>query len=651
MRRSRRRLRLRISVFTFILAVSVAFISAAPNISAKARPKWFDPDRHLGLDNVKPGMKGYGLSVFSGTKVERFDFKVLDVIRKWRPKQAVILIEATGQDLKRTGIISGMSGSPVYLKDPADGKDKMIGAVAYGFSYTRPGPAIGGVQPIEQMLEVGGGEPIAKPQTSSGGKPGILTRRLLANMPATTADKPRSEHFQFPSDRYTVAGLIDVDLSRKYAGKNRARGFASGLVPLATPLCVTGLADQLASPVADLLTECNLMMVQGLGAGGSVSSNAKIVPAAAVFVPYVQGDMNWDAVGTVTELIGNHVWVFGHGMGSPSEMRIKMPLSAGVIHTVVATLASSFKLGSAGKPIGTFYVNEGSAVYGRLGKAPAMPAISVIVNSDNTRREYNYKILQDRFYTPLLTLLCTGNSILARSGLPELYTLEYKAVIHFETLGKLELSNTSSDGSILSSLLDVVDPIDIMLNNAFAREKTVKVDVEINVRPESTRVKMLRAHLDKISYRPGEKATINLKLQKYRGKKFDYELAFTVPDDVPDGVYKVRLGGLDTALVQDRKGYPHLYEPTNLQELFSLIKRVSRFQANRIYLAFDKKRPGLGIHKQTLLDLPSSKLAQLRDADTGLVSNITSVERIDYPCPFVLADTTTLRLTVSRETQ
>src|SRR5437762_10363683 len=102
--------------------------------------------KFMSVDEIRPGMKGFGKTVFQGTKIEQFDVELLGVLKNFAPKQDMILARLSGGPLARTGVIAGMSGSPVYI----DGK--LLGAVAFSFPYsTEP---IAGIQPIQQMLEL-----------------------------------------------------------------------------------------------------------------------------------------------------------------------------------------------------------------------------------------------------------------------------------------------------------------------------------------------------------------------------------------------------------------------------------------------------------------------------------------------------------------
>src|SRR5271170_7794013 len=152
-----------ISLRTIAVGVLLLNLSSLSIVRADAPPtaaSLFDPARHMRVSEVRPGMTGYGLSVFQGTKIERFDVEVVSVLKNFNPKYDVILIRCSGQNLEHTGPIAGMSGSPIYLHDDA-GRDRMIGAFAYGWPQQKD--PIAGVQPVEYMLN------LPPPGASAGG--------------------------------------------------------------------------------------------------------------------------------------------------------------------------------------------------------------------------------------------------------------------------------------------------------------------------------------------------------------------------------------------------------------------------------------------------------------------------------------------------
>jgi len=147
---------------------SVIAPAAAPSSSTQT-PSLFDPARHMHVSEVRPGMKGYGLSVFKGTAIERFDVEVLSVLRNFNPKCDVVLITCHGANLEHTGSIAGMSGSPIYLKDDS-GRYRMIGAFAYGWPLAKD--PVAGVQPIEYMLKLPTNDPAPAIAGRSGSSEG-----------------------------------------------------------------------------------------------------------------------------------------------------------------------------------------------------------------------------------------------------------------------------------------------------------------------------------------------------------------------------------------------------------------------------------------------------------------------------------------------
>lgn len=130
------------SLFTLAFTALVGMLPTnVSNVRAEAGRSRADV---LPLSEIRPKMKGYGLTVFEGTKPERFEIEVIDVLKRFLPKQDLILIKTRHPRLEVARVVAGMSGSPIYI----DGK--MIGAYAYGWTFARE--PVAGVTPIENML-------------------------------------------------------------------------------------------------------------------------------------------------------------------------------------------------------------------------------------------------------------------------------------------------------------------------------------------------------------------------------------------------------------------------------------------------------------------------------------------------------------------
>src|SRR5258707_11347395 len=127
--------------FARILLLGVLVSLLAPALFA-ADPEIFP------LSQVKPGMKGEALTIFAGDQIEKFDLIVIGVMPNFLgPKQSIILVQLVGPKVEHTGVVAGMSGSPVYFEG------KLAGALSLKLGiFAKKPPA--GVTPIENMLSL-----------------------------------------------------------------------------------------------------------------------------------------------------------------------------------------------------------------------------------------------------------------------------------------------------------------------------------------------------------------------------------------------------------------------------------------------------------------------------------------------------------------
>src|SRR5262245_14839176 len=99
------------------------------------------------IDQVKPGMRAVGYTVFSGAEPEKFDVEILGVLKGFpNPQQSAVVKQLLGDGVKQTGVLQGMSGSQIDIHG------KLIGAVAFGFQFAKD--PIAGIMPIQYMVEV-----------------------------------------------------------------------------------------------------------------------------------------------------------------------------------------------------------------------------------------------------------------------------------------------------------------------------------------------------------------------------------------------------------------------------------------------------------------------------------------------------------------
>ncbi|MGH9864203.1 MAG: SpoIVB peptidase S55 domain-containing protein, partial [Candidatus Acidiferrales bacterium] len=289
-------MRLRPSLlFAFLLAVCLAIpLFAAEN------PVIFP------LSDIRPGMKGVAYTIFTGDQVEKMDVTVLGVLKNaMGPKQDIILVELSGADVAKTGVVAGMSGSPVYF----DGK--LAGAVSLKIgTFTKD--AIAGVTPIQNMLDIQ--KAMAAPSGNDNGTPAALP---IASQSGVFPEKV-------------------------------ALGDGKFLVPIETPLIFSGVMPETLARFGDQFQAYGMSTMAG-GTAPARSDDADLKPGDMVGMDLVSGDLALTAGCSVTAIVGDEVFVCGHplfGFGS-----VSLPMTRGHVVTTLASSLESTKIMNSGGPI------------------------------------------------------------------------------------------------------------------------------------------------------------------------------------------------------------------------------------------------------------------------------------------------------------
>ncbi|MBC7170825.1 MAG: hypothetical protein H5U40_00270, partial [Polyangiaceae bacterium] len=319
----------------------------------------------MSVDEIRPGMRGYGLSVFRGTEPERFDVEVIDVLHGFRPDQELILVRTPHPLLDRARVVGGMSGSPIFI----DGK--LIGAYAYGWPNGED-PVVG-VTPIRNMLAelYRPIRPDAFPGTSPfGPRPRTPSRPDQARAEPPSRDVP----LLFPASG-EAGTLPDAFAALDAHAARIARQGPLGLVPTSTPVMLGGFTDEVAQLLADKLGPLGLAPMQAGGsgrrrAGATERTRPSMVPGGAMAVSLVSGDMSTSAIGTVTHVDAAGRFVaFGHPMINQGQMGL--PAAAARILHVFVSKERSMKIGEALETLGTMIHDRQSGIVIDTGMRPA----------------------------------------------------------------------------------------------------------------------------------------------------------------------------------------------------------------------------------------------------------------------------------------
>lgn len=442
----------------------------------------------LPLKDIRAGMKGVGRTVFSGDRIEEFQADILGILDNSGPGQSIILARLSGGPLAKTGVMQGMSGSPVYV----DGK--LIGAVALAFTFaTEP---IAGIRPIEEML----------------------------------------------------ATARDATPSRRAAGSPPRAEFAWGsggskLVELATPVSFSGFSRAAIDQFGPELRKLGLEPVQGaLGGGGSSSSKTtgdpkKIQPGSMISVQLMTGDMAVGADGTVTHVDGDRVYAFGHRFlaGGPTAM----PFARAEVLALLPNLTTSFKISTAREHMGVITQDRNAAVTGVFGKRPPMTPITISVRGPGgPAKTYRMEMVPDRVFAPVLTQMAIFSAIDGSERTLGPGTFTVRGTMELEGgLPPVRLDNTFSADMNAPALTAVYTsvPLTYLLQAGFEDLRPKSINLEIAGADGRKALQLDQAWCSSREVRAGETLEINLTLAGDNGTEIFRKVRHKLPVGISTG--------------------------------------------------------------------------------------------------------------------
>jgi hypothetical protein len=589
----------------------------------------FDPARHMRVGEVREGMTGYGLSVFKGTKIERFDVKVLSVLKNFNPKYDVILIECRGANLEHTGAVSGMSGSPIYLKDE-QGRERMVGAFAYGWPMVKD--PVAGVQPIEYMLRIGEG---AGNTATVGGRGEVRKARW-------SLDDLRGDR----------VGAWNASRAMPLKGLAGGDG-APRLAPLATPLMTGGMSSKLLGEFEPMFRARGLVPLQsgggGGGSGGGDGEAARLEPGSVLGVPLITGDVEMTAVGTCTEVLGDRVFGFGHAFNN--EGPVTLPMGSGQVSAVIANLNSSFKLGSLTRLRGALTADQSVGVAGRIGPVPAMVPMEIAIAypDGSNNQAYRFNAASHPKLTPLLASAAIQAVLGGAKELPQHHTLDYDLTLEFANGQAVRLNNRSVNVQAGELFFEIGMPIMAASENPFERVTLKKLSGSVKVTPEARDAKVLSVNLPKAKYQPGETAKLFVTYRPFRGDEAVMPVEFELPRDLPEGNYQLFVTDWDTYLQQEQASRPFRFTAESADEVFSVLKDLFSVKHNALYVRLMRQADGVAIGRTAMSKLPSSRRQVLLGAGLSNTTAFVSSTVKIVPTEVVMDGSASFAIAVARE--
>lgn len=611
----------RFSRFACLAAFALALALALPRCASAAERSLesiLASGEFLTVDELHAGMKGVGKTVFRGTEIEEFGVEIIGVMRNASADGDIILGKTSGGPLAQTGIIQGMSGSPVYV----DGK--LIGAIAFAWSFSKE--PIAGITPIAEMLDVWARADLSP---DGAGADGAMGAGAFDDGDAALAA------LEFPA-------LAD---SPAFA-PSRAGGLRDNrLTQILTPVSVAGFDPRALDEVVPWL--------EGLGfvaaPGGGVSESGEgysAVPGAAVGVQLISGDASVTATGTITYRDGDRLIAFGHPFFQAGD--VDFPMTGAFIHGVLPSALSSFKMASPLGPLGTLTQDRRVGVAGNIGPQPSTLPVSVTVRSDGDSRNYNFRVVRDKRLTPGLLRVTVMNSIISREAFLAEKTISTRAVFHLEGGRDLVLENLFAGfGSAGSVLEELAVPAELLMQNRFARIAIESVEMTVDLEPGRRAGRLDGVVLSKNPVRPGETITAQAYIKPYQGAIRIVPIAITIPTGTPDGELTLKVCDAGSTDASDAKRAPLLNE---WRDLDTFIARIGERRRNdRLYAQLEEPSVGVSIAGREFPAIPRSMFSVIdsdRHAeDAGVVSS-SVLFKTDAPVEMTITGCTTLTINV-----
>ncbi len=563
--------------------------------------------RTIGTDEIRPGMKGYGLTVFEGTKPVRFEVEVVSVVPNFMLRQDIILVRCKHPVTDEAGVIGGMSGSPIYL----DGR--LAGALAYGWRFNTQ--SLAGVTPIKNMLDV-----LKRPQRQR-----MKTRKRRAT--ASILAPPLG-----PGKSTVVSGQGFFD-------RFKATGDGQ-LAPVPTPLTLGGFAGAAQKLLASALNRFGMHPVMGGGADGRKGPK-RFVPGGAIGVQLIRGDMSATAIGTVTAIQQNQVLAFGHPMFNMGEGAL--PATTARIHTVVASLARSDKLGSPARVVGAMTQDRNACIVARTDQRASMIPVKVRIHDglSGRRDEYAVEIAEHRQLTPQFLQAALVNTISDAASDVADVTAEMKSTMKIAGRPPVTLYDSGASRTGLVALTQYFRPIGIVahvLDNPFEEAAIESLSFDINLHYGLEIATIAGVYLTAAQPKANELVNVHIRLMRYNAPEELTSVPVRIPDVAPGTKLQIEVAGGDFIS-------PVIPIPKNLDDL---IANVQRFYAPKsLVVGINVPGQGVSIRGRVLERLPPSAVNALRpSAGVDLISPHRTALRKVYPTSFLVAGKETIRIVV-----
>ena len=520
------------------------------------------------VSQIHTGMRGVAYTVFEGTKPEPMDVEVLGVLKNMNgPKGDIILVRLHGPKVEYTGVVAGMSGSPVYF----DGK--LAGALAFRIGEFSKEP-IAGVTPIADMLEI----------NAFDKSPGGITD--AANTEPTKAVTKTSG-----------PGLAQTP---------EVQSYANYLKPIEAPLVFNGFSEEAVKMFAPQFASAGIIPVMGVGSVSDQKQPEPLEPGSAISAILVRGDMDIAATCTITYLDPQKLLACGHPLLQFGSVDLPMN-KADVLATLPSPL-NAFKIVNTTEPVGSFVQDRHTGIMGLLNKQPDMIPVTLSIHNGAALKEIHYEVLNNPRLSPVAMMATVFNALHGINDYGEETTYRLKGVISVKGYPDVSLQNIfaptdAGQPAAFIAALALGERFGRIYDNPFDVPSVKGVNLDFDLVKERRWARLESARTDLTEARPGDEITVETVLAPYRGERVVRQISIKIPTSASKGPLRILVSDGDT-LDRMRRGMPMAARKLDLASTIALLNK--EHSNNRVYVSLLEADPEAMVADKVMPALPLS---------------------------------------------
>jgi hypothetical protein len=578
--------------------------------SATIQAQTSKPVETIPVSEIHAGMKGVAYTVFQGTKPESMGVEVLGILKNANgPKGDVILVRLSGEKAEYTGVVAGMSGSPVYLNG------KLAGALAFRIGEFSKEP-IAGVTPIAEMLEI----------NAMDRSPGSSTRNAGAAVQTPTQTSgPGAENFA-------------------------TKDYANYLKPIEAPLVFSGFSQETLQRFGPQFAKEGIVPVMGVGSVSESKQPEPLEPGSAISAILVRGDMDIAATCTVTYMDAQHLLACGHPLLQFGM--VDLPMTKAEVLATLPSPLNAFKIVNATEPVGAFVQDRHTGIMGEFGKQPEMIPVTLNIHSGAASKQFHYEVLNNANLSPVAMMATVFNALHGVNEYGEDTTYRMNGRISVNGYPDVTVQNmfAPSDGgqpAAVMAALSLGERFSGIYDNPYNVPGIRGVQLDFDLIRERRWARLEGARTDLIEARPGDEITIETVLRPYRGEVVLQQIPIHIPTSTSKGPLRILVSDGDT-LDRIRRTSPLLGRKMDLASTIALLNK--QHVNNRVYVSLLEADPEAMVADKVMPTLPLSimnVMDSMRGTQEMIVQGESSVnEAATGPLDYVVAGAQVLTITI-----